>query len=245
MVRDSTAILDTAEQRTHPERIHAAKAQNQSSPPAETAGPEKATQKCQDPTVTHLPLQQWDQVQSEPLSDDEPDAWRQAVFGADSLPTHLRPFSSQEEYKLVKSTHKQLLHSGYYWGPMPAEEAHGILKKMPLGTFLIRDSGQPDVFFTLSYQSDEGPTSVRVLVNNLLFSLHGSHKTFTSLFALLCHYTGSSCKLTAPYCRQRPELLKQICRKAIIRTFGAENIKTLSGLSNQMKDYICAYPNCI
>lgn len=108
-----------------------------------------------------------------------------------------------------------------------------------------RDSGQPDVFFTLSYQSDDGPTSVRVVVNNLLFSLYGSHKTFASLFALLSHYTGSSCKLTGPYRRQQPESLKQMCRRAFIRTYGADSICTLPGLSTQVKDYVHAYPYCI
>lgn len=108
-----------------------------------------------------------------------------------------------------------------------------------------RDSGQPDVFFTLSYQSDDGPTSVRVQLNNLLFSLHGSHRTFPSLFALLTYYTSSSCKLTVPYRKQRPECLKQMCRRALVCTYGAENINTLPGLSIQIKDYVHVYPYCI
>lgn len=108
-----------------------------------------------------------------------------------------------------------------------------------------RDSGQPDVFFTLSYQSSCGPTSVRVQLNNLLFSLHGSQRTFTSLFKLLTYYTGSSCKLTVPYRRQRPERLKQMCRRALVRTFGAETISTLPRLSTQIKDYVHAYPHSI
>lgn len=57
---------------------------------------------------------------------------------SDILPTHLRPFSSPAEYELVKSTHHQLLHSGYYWGPMTMEEAHRILSHSEIGTFLIR-----------------------------------------------------------------------------------------------------------
>lgn len=108
-----------------------------------------------------------------------------------------------------------------------------------------RDSGQTDVFFTLSYQSDDGPTSVRVQLNNLLFSLYGSHRTFASFFALLTYYTGSSCKLTVPYRKQRPERLKQMCRRALIGTYGADNISTLPGLSTRVKDYVHAYPCCI
>lgn len=108
-----------------------------------------------------------------------------------------------------------------------------------------RDSGQPDVFFTLSYQSDDGPTSVRVQLNNLLFSLYGSHRIFASLFMLLTYYTGSTCKLTGPYRKQRPEHLKQICRRALIRTYGAEHISTLPGLSIEVKNFVNAYPHWI
>lgn len=64
----------------------------------------------------------------------------QNVDGADagSLPTHLRPFSSLTEFKLVRNTYVQLLHSGYYWRSMTMEEAHRILEHVQLGTFLIR-----------------------------------------------------------------------------------------------------------
>ncbi|XP_042340496.1 suppressor of cytokine signaling 1-like [Plectropomus leopardus] len=226
---------------------HTAVTQNQSNPPEESARPKRAQSpkrvqtESQEPTETQLDLLQWKKLQ------EEPESWCQLFSGSDaeSLPTHLRPFSSAAEYKLVKRTFQQLQHSGYYWGSMTMEEAHAILTKAPLGTFLIRDSVQPDVFFTLSYQSDDGPTSVRVQLNNLLFSLYGSHRTFASLFALLTYYTSSSCKLTAPYRKQRPEHLKQMCRRAIIRTHGAEKIGTLPGLSTQVKDYVHAYPCCI
>lgn len=178
--------------------------------------------------------------------EEEPEAWLQlkARGDADGLPTHLRPFCCQAEYELVRSTYQQLQHSGYYWGPMTMEEAHAILAPSLLGTFLIRDSGQPDVFFTLSYQSEDGPTSVRVLLVDLLFSLHGSQKKYPSLFALLAHYTSSSCKLTVPYRRQRPERLKQTCRRAFVRTYGAENIGSVPGLSHQLRTYLHAYPHC-
>uniref|UniRef100_A0A667WZY5 Suppressor of cytokine signaling 1b n=1 Tax=Myripristis murdjan TaxID=586833 RepID=A0A667WZY5_9TELE len=148
------------------------------------------------------------------------------------------------DYHLVSQTHAQLQHSGFYWGPMTMETAHEILSHTPQGTFLIRDSGQPDVFFTLSYQGEDGPTSVRILLNKQLFSLHGSHKTFVSLFALLAFYTSSSSKLVLPYRRQRPELLKQMCRRALIRAYGADSIHTLPGLTVQVKEYLYAYPYC-
>ncbi|XP_026159896.1 suppressor of cytokine signaling 1-like [Mastacembelus armatus] len=228
---------------------HTAEIQHPSQPSEETAGPEQSpervTSENQEPTERDLDLLHWHKLN---LWDLEPEDWCQPLTGAegDSWPTHLRPFSSHAEYKLVKSTYQQLQHSGYYWGPMTMEEAHEILTQAPLGTFLIRDSGQPDVFFTLSYQSDDGPTSVRVHLSNLLFNLHGSQRTFSSLFALLTYYTSSSCKLTVPYRKQRPERLKQMCRRAVIRTCGAETVRTSPTLSKlNLKDYVLQYPHCI
>ncbi|CAL9700093.1 unnamed protein product [Knipowitschia caucasica] len=162
------------------------------------------------------------------------------------LPTHLRAFSSAEQYQLVKETHLQLLHSGYYWGALTMNQAHAILSSAPQGSFLIRDSIQSDVFFTLSYSSDDGPTSVRVLLNkDLQFSLHGSNKSFASFFALLSHYTGPSCKLSTPYRKQRPERLTHMCRRALVRVYGADCISTVSGLSNKDKQNIYLYPYSI
>ncbi|KAM9363519.1 suppressor of cytokine signaling 1b [Symphorus nematophorus] len=245
MVRDNLnkAVVQSQKQN------HTAETQSQSQSPKETAGPERGQSpervhtESKEPAESRLDFLFWNQFNFE----DEPETWSQPVTGADAvnLPTHLRPFRSAAEYKLVKHTYLQLQHSGYYWGSMTMEEAHGKLRHAPLGTFLIRDSGQPDVFFTLSYQSEDGPTSVRVQLNNLLFNLYGSHRTFVSLFDLLTYYTGSSCKLTVPYRRQRPDRLKQMCRRALVRTYGAENISTLPGLSIQDKDYVNAYPHCI
>lgn len=244
MVRDNVdrAVVQRQKENT------AAETQSKSQVPEEPAGPEPAwspervNPESQEATDGQLDLLHWNKFNLE----EEPGSWHQPVTGpdAESLPTHFRSFRSVAEYKLVKHTYLQLQHSGYYWEAMTMEKAHEILSHAPLGTFLIRDSGQPDIFFTLSYQSDDGPTSVRVQLHNLLFSLYGSHRTFPSLFTLLTYYTSSSCKLTVPYRRQRPECLKQMCRRALIRTYGAENINTLPGLSIQVKDYIHVYPYC-
>lgn len=191
-----------------------------------------------------LELQEWSSESESP----EEHEWRQTLSKLDSvaLPTHLRPFSSPEQYRLVKQTFLQLQHSGYYWGALTMEAAHAMLSDAPLGTFLIRDSVQPDVFFTLSYRSNDAPTSVRVLLNkDLFFSLHGSHKTFPSLFALLAHYTGPSCKLTAPHRKERPERLMHMCRRALVRAYGADSIRTVPGLSAENKNYIYLYPYSI
>ncbi|XP_058496972.1 suppressor of cytokine signaling 1-like [Solea solea] len=243
MVRDN--LDQTAQQSQN--QSQAGETQGRGQHAEERAGPERSTDNVnadsKEPTERQLDFLLWKKLRLE----QEPDTWHQLVTAgdADQLPTHLRPFSSPAEYELVKSTYQQLQHSGYYWGPMSMEEAHKILSQTLLGTFLIRDSCQPNVFFTLSYQSEDGPTSVRVQLNNLLFSLHGSQKNFPSFFTLLTYYTSSSCKLTVPYRRQRPESLKQACRRAFVRTHGAEDISNSPGLSLQVKNYVCAYPHCI
>nr|XP_020470014.1 suppressor of cytokine signaling 1-like [Monopterus albus]XP_020470015.1 suppressor of cytokine signaling 1-like [Monopterus albus]XP_020470016.1 suppressor of cytokine signaling 1-like [Monopterus albus] len=238
MVRDNLARTAAQSEKQN----HAAETQSPSQPGEEPAAPEQSPE-SQEPTQRQLDILHWRKLSLE----GEAETWCQPLTedNVDSWPTHLHPFSSEAEYKLVKSTYQQLQHSGYYWGPMTMEQAHEILTHAPLGTFLIRDSGQPDVFFTLSYQSEDGPTSVRIQLNNLLFSLHGSQRTFDSLFALLTYYTGSACKLRVPYRKQHPERLKQMCRRVLICTYGAETISTLPRLSPQIKDYVLAYPHCI
>ncbi|KAL1005380.1 hypothetical protein UPYG_G00058310 [Umbra pygmaea] len=158
-------------------------------------------------------------------------------------PTHLRTFSSLQECVLVQQTHRQLVHSGFYWGAMDMEEAHHILLQTPPGTFLIRDSGQPDVFFTLSYHGDEGPTSVRVFLDNQKFHLHGSKKMFDSLFSMLRFYMNTTLRrLRQAWHRDRPMTLQQLCRRRVIDVFGADRIDSLPGLNSVVTQYLHNYP---
>ncbi|XP_013985432.1 suppressor of cytokine signaling 1 [Salmo salar] len=170
------------------------------------------------------------------LPDPIPDYWT----------THLRPFFSQQEYVVVRHTHRQLVHSGYYWGPMEMEEAHRTLLHTPPGSFLIRDSSQPDVFFTLSYHGDQGPISVRVLLTSQRFRLNGSNKAFDSLFALLRFYMESSHRrLRRAWRRERPMTLQQLCRGRIIELYGAERINSLPELNQVVTQYLQDYPYSI
>ncbi|XP_070998631.1 suppressor of cytokine signaling 1-like [Oncorhynchus clarkii lewisi] len=170
------------------------------------------------------------------LPDPIPDSWT----------THLRPFFSQQEYLLVRRTHRQLVHSGYYWGPMEMEEAHRTLLLTPPGSFLIRDSSQTNVFFTLSYHGDRGPVSVRVLLTSQSFRLNGSNKAFDSLFALLRFYVESSHRrLRRAWRRERPMTLQQLCRGRIVELYGAEGIDSLPGLNQVVRQYLQDYPYII
>ena len=107
-----------------------------------------------------------------------------------------------------------------------------------------RDSCQVDVFFTLSYQGNDTPTSVRIVLSKQLFSLHGSKKAFHSLFGLLRHYMRSSHRLSRPYRRSAPTL-QELCRLVVMTTRGEEDVRELTGASAVVRDFLLAYPHCV
>uniref|UniRef100_A0AAZ3PHL7 SH2 domain-containing protein n=1 Tax=Oncorhynchus tshawytscha TaxID=74940 RepID=A0AAZ3PHL7_ONCTS len=141
---------------------------------------------------------------------------------SNQLPTHFPLFPCKVDFLLITRTAAMLERSGFYWGPLGVEEAHSRLKDVATGTFLIRDSRQKDVFFTLSYRAASGPVSVRIVYKGQRFSLAGSEHSFPCLFFLLEHYIHSSKKsLTVPYRKQRPTL-QELCRKQVAESCGGE-----------------------
>lgn len=156
--------------------------------------------------------------------------------------THFRTFRDVEERLLVASATRFLGNSGFYWGPLDVDEAHARLASLPVGTFLIRDSMQTDVFFTLSYRSSEGPTSVRVLLKGGGFVLDGSRHVFPCLFALLRFYMTTPKKsLKRPYRGSSPQKLQELCRRAVVKTYGKENLDKLP-VSTLLKNFLQSYP---
>ncbi|QPO16348.1 suppressor of cytokine signaling protein [Infectious spleen and kidney necrosis virus] len=109
---------------------------------------------------------------------------------AQGLSDHFPVFSCKEDYNIIMDTVRQLEQSGFYWGPLGVEEAHRMLRNSALGSFLIRDSRQKDVLFTLSYHSVTGPVSVRIEYKDKQFSLAGSKQRVSSVLLLLDHYIG-------------------------------------------------------
>lgn len=157
--------------------------------------------------------------------------------------THFRLFRSESDFKTIVETMSMLEESGFYWGAMTVEEAHHKLKKEPVGTFLIRDSQQKNVFFTLSYRSSQGPVSVRIHFQSSRFSLkEGSKESFETLFQLLEHYSSSPKRsLLRPYRKQRVHSLQELCRKRIIETSGAQAIDQLP-VNPVVKDFLRSFP---
>ncbi|XP_016401124.1 suppressor of cytokine signaling 1-like [Sinocyclocheilus rhinocerous] len=159
------------------------------------------------------------------------------------IQTHFRPFNYARDFKTIAKTTSMLEESGFYWGPMTVEEAHQKLKKEPVGTFLIRDSCQSDVFFTLSYTAQNGPVSIRITFKNSKFSLTGSKQSFDCLFKLLELYISSPKKgLVRPYRKEPVQSLQQLCRRRIIETCGGKDIDRIP-VHPILKDFLHAFPH--
>lgn len=156
--------------------------------------------------------------------------------------THFPTFSCQEDCDIITDTVFKLERCGFYWGPLGVEDAHRMLRDAPLGSYLIRDSRQKDVFFTLSYHAKGGPVSVRITYSQQKFALAGNERTFPTLFALLEYYANSPKKsLSAPYRKWKPTL-QELCRKRIISlTGGGKQISQLP-ITRVAQDFLLEFP---
>lgn len=151
-------------------------------------------------------------------------------------------FACKEDCEIITDTATKLERSGFYWGPLGVEEAHRMLQDSPLGSFLIRDSRQKNVFFTLSYHSRSGPVSVRIEYKKQKFSLAGNERSFPSLFVLLEHYINSPKKsLSTPYRKWVPTL-QEVCRKRAMELCGGKNYISKLPINTVVKDFLLEFP---
>ncbi|KAL6102514.1 socs1 [Pungitius sinensis] len=156
--------------------------------------------------------------------------------------THFPTFSCKEDCKIITETASKLERSSFYWGPLGVEEAHRMLRDAPLGSFLIRDSRQKDVFFTLSYHGKSGPVSVRIDYKRQRFSLAGNERSFPTLFALLEYYASSPKKsLRFPYRKWKPTL-QELCRKRIMELCGGGSQVATLPLTHVVQDFLLEFP---
>lgn len=157
--------------------------------------------------------------------------------------TRFPTFSCQEDYTIIADTVSKLEHSNFYWGPLGVEDAHRMLRDAPLGSFLIRDSRQKEVFFTLSYHdAKSGPVSVRISYSRQKFSLAGNERSFPSLFALLEYYISSPKKrLSVPYRKWQPTL-QELCRKRIVELCGGGSQISELPVTHTVRDFLSEFP---
>ncbi|XP_062581013.1 suppressor of cytokine signaling 2-like [Saccostrea cucullata] len=147
------------------------------------------------------------------------------------------------------STTCSLLQTGWYYENFSSQEAKSLLRKEPVGTFLIRDSSDPKYLYSLSVKTSRGTTSVRILYHKGQFQLDSDERIsakmpkFDSAVRLVdfyarltsmgrsyvCRWLESSGRKDLPIVLQKPKSncvvdLKQLCRLSINRSLP----KTLS-----------------
>lgn len=124
----------------------------------------------------------------------------------------------EADLRLLQATTQALKSSGWYYEGFSWQESAATLRNAALGTFLVRDSSDPRFLFSLSVQTDRGPTSVRLLYIAGGFRLDAephlapTMPLFPCVLQLVEHYVahrgkrGSSAPSSAPPSRTREQV---------------------------------------
>ncbi|GAB6022787.1 hypothetical protein CHUAL_006887 [Chamberlinius hualienensis] len=95
---------------------------------------------------------------------------------------------------VVEFHRSRLRKTGWYFGEVNWLHAIKLLRSEPVGTFLIRDSGDPNYLFTITLQTSTGTTSIRIFYADGLFRLDCDNLTadllpkFDCVTKLVNHY---------------------------------------------------------
>lgn len=167
-----------------------------------------------------------------------------------------------EDDPILASTRRALHQSGWYWERVSWREAETLLHHTSLGTFLVRDSSDTRYLFSLSVQTERGPTSVRIQYSHGRFrldceaSVTTTMPDFPHLISLVEHYVKLNRKLrhvwvdakghvfspitiTRPLKRSVPSL-KHLSRLAINLT--CPHPATTLTLPPPLSQYLTDYP---
>ena len=149
-----------------------------------------------------------------------------------------------------------LLQTGWSFAGMSISQGKFVLAKSDVGTFLIRDSSDPNFLFSVSVKTPRGPTSVRVIYFNGYFQLDCDSKIrtvvpkFETVVALVdyyvrlglneenkCRWLESSGRKDLPIVLNKPKVnnlsdLKHLCRLSINRSLPVAQLKTTEVASN-------------
>ncbi|XP_071515907.1 suppressor of cytokine signaling 7-like [Panulirus ornatus] len=72
------------------------------------------------------------------------------------------PPKEPDDSQVLTQTRRALEESGWYYGALSCDQAAALLQDTAVGTFLLRDSASPQCLYSLSVQTRNGPTSVRI-----------------------------------------------------------------------------------
>ncbi|XP_050346377.1 suppressor of cytokine signaling 2-like isoform X1 [Nymphalis io] len=107
----------------------------------------------------------------------------------------LIPTPYNDELRRLADTLRALRLSGWYYGNLDWQGARNLLKDASVGAFVIRDSGDRNFIFSLSVQTERGPTSVRLHYEQGFFRLDCDRPLarymprFRCVVELVQHYT--------------------------------------------------------
>ncbi|XP_052740118.1 suppressor of cytokine signaling 2 isoform X2 [Bicyclus anynana] len=105
------------------------------------------------------------------------------------------PAPYNDELRRLADTLRALRLSGWYYGNLDWQGARSLLKETKVGAYVIRDSGDRNFIFSLSVQTDKGPTSVRLHYEQGFFRLDCDRPLarymprFRCVVELVQHYT--------------------------------------------------------
>lgn len=106
----------------------------------------------------------------------------------------------ETDLRLLQATTQALKTTGWYYEGFSWQESAATLRSALPGTFLVRDSSDPRFLFSLSVQTDRGPTSVRLLYTSAGFRLDAephlapSMPLFPCVLQLVEHYVATGGK---------------------------------------------------
>ncbi|XP_055510552.1 suppressor of cytokine signaling 2-like [Leucoraja erinacea] len=171
----------------------------------------------------------------------------------------------QTDLVRISCTMSHLELTGWYWGALTSIEARQMLNQTTEGTFLVRDSSNPQYLLTLSVKTSSGPAHLRIEYNEGKFGFDSvvlakpKLKNFDDVVDLVQHYVSVSkgahnahdqsiapvtkdtvihLKLTKPLYVATPSL-QHLCR--IIINKSTKTIQELP-LPNRLKEYLLEYP---
>ncbi|XP_049869192.1 suppressor of cytokine signaling 2-like isoform X2 [Pectinophora gossypiella] len=136
------------------------------------------------------------------------------------------PPQCNDELRRLADTLRVLRLSGWYYGNLDWQGARNLLKEARVGEFVIRDSGDRNFIFSLSVQTERGPTSVRLHYEQGYFRLDCDRPLarymprFRCVIELVLHYMRLGCRGAAGTvwvdkegCPHSPVLLRSPLRK--------------------------------
>ncbi|KAI0236040.1 Cytokine-inducible SH2-containing protein [Lamellibrachia satsuma] len=177
-------------------------------------------------------------------------------------------FRTDDDLDIIDATHKLLCVCGFYYGKLSMIDAKRKLRRAAFGTYLLRDSSDPNFLYSLSVKTKRGTTSVRISYSRGQFRLDCDEAlvdavpSFDCVLRLVEYYTrddaradnGSGCvflessgrrdtpiELVQPYIETAPSL-RAMCRKVVNRTVPDVERRRQLPISDDVRCFLAGYP---